>query len=280
MTDDLLSSATAALRETSVEGDGAGTRLRVRRSLEANHRGRRQLVSFLTATSILLAGTMSWAFATGRAAAVWRAIVDPAPVAAPAPAPAPVVAPAPMPAPVARAPRHQAVPELPDVGQGVEPPPVLAAMPPPAPPAPAPTDPAPADPAPTDPAPAPTAAPVLPAPPPPPPVPAAMPPPARAAAPARLATVRPPVEALYRRAHELHFRGADHAASLAAWDAYLAAEPSGRFVAEARYNRALLLIRVGRYADARTALEPYARGEIAGGYRSAEASRLVERLPD
>ncbi|HWU85775.1 MAG TPA: hypothetical protein VN253_00765, partial [Kofleriaceae bacterium] len=80
MTDDLLTSATAALRETPVEGDGAETRLRVRRSLEADHRGRRQLVSFMTATSILLAGTMSWAFATGRVAAVWHAIVDPAPV--------------------------------------------------------------------------------------------------------------------------------------------------------------------------------------------------------
>jgi hypothetical protein len=91
--------------------------------------------------------------------------------------------------------------------------------------------------------------------------------------------VRPPIEALYRKAHELHFRGADHAAAIAAWDAYLAAEPTGRFVAEARYNRALLLIRVGRYAEARAALEPYARGEVAGGYRRAEASQLVERLP-
>jgi tetratricopeptide (TPR) repeat protein len=91
--------------------------------------------------------------------------------------------------------------------------------------------------------------------------------------------VRPPIEALYRKAHELHFRGGDHAAAIAAWDAYLAAEPTGRVVAEARYNRALLLIRVGRYAEARAALEPYARGEIAGGYRRAEAAQLVERLP-
>src|SRR5947207_12740849 len=53
----------------------------------------------------------------------------------------------------------------------------------------------------------------------------------------------PPVEALYRRAHELHFHGGDPAAALAAWDRYLAAEPDGRFAVEARYNRALVLVR-------------------------------------
>lgn len=88
----------------------------------------------------------------------------------------------------------------------------------------------------------------------------------------------PPVEALYRAAHELHFRGTDHPAALAAWDAYLAADPAGRFAIEARYNRALVLVRLGRYADARAALAPYARGEIANGYRATEARALVDRL--
>lgn len=245
--DDLLSSATAALRETSVEGDGAATRLRVRRSLEADHRGRRQLVSFATATSILLAGGMSWAFATGRVAQVWHAIVDPAPVREVSEV---REEPVPVPGPVPQ--EQRAVPEVPDLGP-------IEETPAPA-PAPTPT-PAPAPPRTTVPAPTPAPAP-------------------RATAPARLATVSPPpVEALYRKAHELHFRGTDHAAAIAAWDAYLAAEPNGRFVAEARYNRALLLIRVGRYAEARAALEPYARGEIANGYRRAEAAQLVERLP-
>jgi hypothetical protein len=88
-----------------------------------------------------------------------------------------------------------------------------------------------------------------------------------------------PVEALYRRAHELHFHGGEPAATLAAWDAYLAAEPGGRFSVEARYNRAILLIRLGRYAQARAALEPFARGEVVpAGYRQTEAGRLVERL--
>ena len=254
MTDDLLSSATEALRETSIDADGSATRLRVRRSLEATHRGRQQLVGFLTGTGILLAGTMSWAFATGRAEAVWHAIVDPAPVRpereerAAAPPPTPVSAPAP------RAPRQPAAAELPA--------PI---------PAPRVEEPAPRV---EEPAPAPTPAP---APAPPPRVEA--PPPRVEAPPPRAVTARP-IEALYRRAHELHFHGTDHAAAIAAWEAYLAAEPMGRFVVEARYNRALLLVRVGRYTEARAALAPYARGEIAGGYRRAEATQLIERLPE
>ena len=48
---------------------------------------------------------------------------------------------------------------------------------------------------------------------------------------------------------------------------------------EARYNRAILLIRLGRYAEARAALGPFARGEVEpAGYRQTEAGRLVERL--
>ena len=87
-------------------------------------------------------------------------------------------------------------------------------------------------------------------------------------------------EALYRAAHEAHFRGGDPAKALAAWDAYLAAEASGRFAIEARYNRALVLARLGRYADARTALAPFAAGEIENGYRRDEANKLVERIDE
>lgn len=85
-----------------------------------------------------------------------------------------------------------------------------------------------------------------------------------------------PFEPLYRKAHELHFHGSDPAAALAAWDAYLAAEPAGRFALEARFNRALVLVKLGRYAEARAALEPFARGELA--YRQAEAAQLADRL--
>ncbi len=92
------------------------------------------------------------------------------------------------------------------------------------------------------------------------------------------ATIVAPTELLYRKAHDLHFRGADPVAALAAWDSYLAAELSGRFVIEARYNRGLLLARLGRYAEARAALAPYSAGEISGGYRRTEASAIIDRL--
>ncbi|MCW5809150.1 MAG: hypothetical protein KIT31_42745, partial [Deltaproteobacteria bacterium] len=112
---------------------------------------------------------------------------------------------------------------------------------------------------------------------------APVPAPAPAPAPRRIAPPAPKpaiaeVEVLYRRAHELHFRNGDRSAALAAWDAYLAAEPSGRFSVEARFNRALVLVRLARYAEALAALEPYARGDVEGGYRRDEAAALVDRL--
>jgi hypothetical protein len=86
-------------------------------------------------------------------------------------------------------------------------------------------------------------------------------------------------ETLYERAHELHFRGDAPAAALAAWDTYLAAAPRGTFAIEARYNRALCLVKLGRLAEARTALEPFARGTVEpAGYRQSEAARLIERI--
>ncbi len=87
-----------------------------------------------------------------------------------------------------------------------------------------------------------------------------------------------PAEVLYRRAHELHFHGDDRLAALAAWDAYLAAESTGTFAIEARFNRGLLLARLARYPEAILVLEPFARGEVADGYRRDEAAALVTRL--
>lgn len=82
---------------------------------------------------------------------------------------------------------------------------------------------------------------------------------------------------LYREAHEAHFVAKDPARALAAWDAYLAAYPSGRFAPEARYNRALALIRLGRRDEGKTALRPFADGAY-GDYRKREASRLLDAL--
>jgi hypothetical protein len=82
---------------------------------------------------------------------------------------------------------------------------------------------------------------------------------------------------LYAAAHRAHFVSHDPGAALAAWDAYLAAYPNGRFALEARYNRALSLVRLGRLAEARAALAPFADG-TAGGYRRREARELLDAL--
>lgn len=81
----------------------------------------------------------------------------------------------------------------------------------------------------------------------------------------------------YRSAHRLHFGGGEAAETVAAWDEYLARWPAGRFALEARYNRAVCLVRMGRSAAAVQALKPFAEGRH-GAYRQAEAARLIEAL--
>ncbi|MDF3065718.1 MAG: Proline-rich protein [Polyangiaceae bacterium] len=83
---------------------------------------------------------------------------------------------------------------------------------------------------------------------------------------------------LYRLAHEAHFAGHDYARALPAWEAYLRAAPSGRLATEARYNRAICLLRLGRTEEARTALKPFALGAM--GYRQSEAQLLLNELPE
>jgi RNA polymerase sigma-70 factor, ECF subfamily len=83
---------------------------------------------------------------------------------------------------------------------------------------------------------------------------------------------------LYEAAHEAHFVARDPAKALAAWDAYLAAFPSGRFAPEAKYNRALSLLRLGRRDEAKEALAPFADGAY-GDYRKREAKKLFDALP-
>lgn len=84
-----------------------------------------------------------------------------------------------------------------------------------------------------------------------------------------------PTDELYREAHDLHFHGGSPQAAVAAWDRYLAAAPKGRFVVEARFNRALALLRAGRREEGLSALAPFAEGRF-GGYRKDEARRLLE----
>ncbi|MDB4991036.1 MAG: hypothetical protein JWN04_6214 [Myxococcaceae bacterium] len=84
--------------------------------------------------------------------------------------------------------------------------------------------------------------------------------------------------ASYREAHRAHFRARDFSAALQKWDAYLADYPHGNFVVEARYNRAICLVRLGHKDDARRALTPFAQGAVEHGYRQAGAKMLLEAL--
>jgi hypothetical protein len=82
----------------------------------------------------------------------------------------------------------------------------------------------------------------------------------------------------FARAHRVHFEGGDPAAALAAWDDYLRRFPAGQFVPEARYNRAIDLLKLGRNAEARAALLPFADG-VYGTYRRDEARAMLRSLP-
>ncbi|HSN27093.1 MAG TPA: hypothetical protein VLT45_12430, partial [Kofleriaceae bacterium] len=234
--DDHLAALDAFATRDDVALAGA-TRLRIRASLERGHAWRRH-ASLLAALAVLLVASASWALATGR---LRRWFAPPRVLHSALPATATSTAPATRPAPATRT-------------------------------APAPTtSPAPA----TRTAPAPTTS----------PAPATRAAPARTTPPTRApdasrVTTAPPVRAadepdpLYTRAHELHFHGTDPAAALAAWDAYLAAEPTGAFAVEARYHRALCLVLLGRLADARRELAPFAHGDVEPrGYRQPDAAK-------
>ena len=91
-----------------------------------------------------------------------------------------------------------------------------------------------------------------------------------------ITTSAPDPDALHRRAFAA-YRDHDDEGAIAAWDKYLETNPMGRFVPEARWGRAAALVRLGRNAEAREALVPFARGDL-GAYRRDEAKALLERL--
>jgi hypothetical protein len=81
----------------------------------------------------------------------------------------------------------------------------------------------------------------------------------------------------YRQAHRVHFGGAAPAEALAAWDQHLSAHPAGSFAPDARFNRALCLLRLGNRNEARAALRPFAEAPV-GSYRQQEAASLLLSL--
>jgi tetratricopeptide (TPR) repeat protein len=84
--------------------------------------------------------------------------------------------------------------------------------------------------------------------------------------------------ALYNKAHALHFRERRYNEALFAWEEYLGLTPTPTFALEARYNRALCLLRLAHYEEARAALVPFAEGRYLNGYRRDEATRFIQAL--
>jgi hypothetical protein len=83
-------------------------------------------------------------------------------------------------------------------------------------------------------------------------------------------------EEIYARAHRAQFTLRDYAAALALWDEYLATT-GGTLGLEARWNRAIALVRLGRREPAIAALAPFAAGQNEG-YRQEEAQALLRVL--
>ncbi|MCC6215708.1 MAG: hypothetical protein IT376_12660 [Polyangiaceae bacterium] len=263
MSDDLLKEAARALRE-STEGDEPDTdtlarsRSDILRTLHHERRSSSIRVAFLLPIAAVLAGGTALAAASGRL----PELVDRA-----ASALGLAVAPRESSGPGTVARGGARAPAAPRVvaTAATAPEPVLAPEPPAAAPA-----------SPESPPAARAAASAAPAPAPPGAVPTAHAS-SGAPGPAPSGSVEPAADALYRRAHEAHFAKKQPAAALALWDEYLAAAPRGRFAVEARYNRALCLVRLGRRAEARAALAPFAEGKV-GTYRQEEAQALLAAL--
>jgi hypothetical protein len=234
MTDDALSRAARALRETrdGSPADGRTTRLRVLALASTQRRRRLGATVVLVPLAAVLLLSTAWAAVTGRVSHWLDGLVRSSPPGAPA---APFLA-APRPPSPVPVPAPSAAPDDADAGPSVDlaPPPQVA--PPHAP---------------------------LPV--------------ARAVHVAAADAATDAEEDLYAAAHHAHFVTRDPAGALKAWDAYLATYPRGRFALEARYNRALSLVRLGRTPEARAALAPFADGTL-GGYRQREARELLDAL--
>lgn len=272
--DDLdLAGAFRSVRET-YDGTNAESNLTLQRALFRTRTGeRKRRVArwvVLPAAAVLMAST-AWAGMTGRLAPAVQSVLETFHSERTAPPP-PVSAPSHAARPPSAAETTSSV--TPEVPESVEP--VVVEVPtaeaPSPPPAPAPES---------------TGAPS-------PPVAAARPPaialasspvqPSHASEPARepeptvaSPSAADPHAALFAEAHRLHFVERDPARALAAWDRYLAVAPNGRFAPEARYNRALSLVRLDRHAEARSELAAFAAGTY-GSYRRDDAKALLAAL--
>ncbi|MBI2392172.1 MAG: hypothetical protein HYV09_21465 [Deltaproteobacteria bacterium] len=246
MSDDGLDRATAALREETADADREALQATRTRMLAAHRESKRRRTRLLTWTLPLAAAFVigtAWAATTGRLVAIF-----PTSKTAPPPPTAPSAAP--------RNPVGGPAAPLPSVA-----PTVVVTAPS-------------------------ASAPVVESAPPPVAATSTVASPPVAAAPSVVASAPPSASidrvaldlARYQKAHTLHFVDKKYGAALAAWDAYLAASSGGGFVAEARYNRAICLLKLGRRDEGMAALQPFADGAVEGGYRKAEARKLLDAL--
>lgn len=250
-----LADAVEAARECAHDDapasiEGAATRARIHASLERRRGTHKKRFTLIAAVVASMFGSTAFAYYSG--IGPFKNKAEPEPVHAVATTEPEVPAEPPHRAPVVPAPTPEPEPE---------PVPEVVA------PAPAP------EPAPPTPAPAPTPKPkqrVAP------PAPAAVPAPAPAPPP----PPAPDAELLaYQQAHDAHFKGGNPTAALAAWDRYLAQFPDGKLAPEARYDRALVLVKLERWTEARAALAPFANAPD-GAYRQREAAKILDAIKD
>lgn len=81
--------------------------------------------------------------------------------------------------------------------------------------------------------------------------------------------------AVYRAAHEAHFKEGNCDAAVRGYQRYLTEQPSGTFFLEAKYNLGVCLARLGRTQEARAQLTPFAEGKF-GDYRKAQSQELLK----
>lgn len=83
-----------------------------------------------------------------------------------------------------------------------------------------------------------------------------------------------PALATYQSAHRAQFRAGDCSAAVDGYAEYLKAAPGGSFAVDARYNRAVCLLKLGQTSEAKAILRPFSEGRY-GTYRQKSASELL-----
>lgn len=250
MSDDILSRATRALREETRGDDESArfTRSRIMASAHEQRVKRRTRLAFLIPIAATFMAATAWGAANGKIGQAFEAVSEalgimhheeaPAPLPKAPPGQRSATTPAPKPP---TAPLEAPAPPAPEPEREPAPPPPVAAAPAPS-------------------------------------VERTLSGAAASSSGSADSSSRDPALELYRVAHQAHFVERDSGRALSAWDAYLRAAPNGALVLEARYNRALCLVRLHRTTEARAALTPFAAGRF-GGYRKKEASDLLDALP-